>query len=76
MVVRNFYVEADIDGRATTLRGGPASKEGEMTIHVHQREDGCILRDVVTVVCKEHDGVLTTTVLLDGKVQGKYESKR
>ena len=28
MAVRNFYVEADIDGRQTMLGGGPRNKDG------------------------------------------------
>lgn len=74
--VRNFYVEADIDGRETTLGGGPRAKDGEMTVHIHQRCDGGISSDVVKVTCKECNGQLTTTVIVDGKVVSKITTKR
>ena len=35
MAVRNFYVEADLDGRQTKLGGGPKAKE----------EAGLVFRD-------------------------------
>lgn len=77
MAVRNFYVEADIDGRQTTLGGGPASKTGEMTVHIHQRDDGGIVSDVVKVLCREHNGILTTEVYNnEGELVLTYESKR
>lgn len=77
MAVRNFYVEANIDGRQTTLRGGPASKTGEMTVHIHQRDDGGIVSDVVRVLCKEYDGKLTTEVYNNkGELVYTYESRR
>lgn len=61
MAVRNFYVEANIDGRQTTLGGGPASKTGEMTVRLYQRDDGAIT-DALLIECKERDGVLVTEV--------------
>ena len=77
MAVRNFYVEADIDGRQTTLGGGPASKTGEMTVHIHQRDDGGIASDVVKIRCRERDGKLTTEVYNNkGELVFSYESNR
>lgn len=61
MAVRNFYVEANIDGRATTLGGGPKSKTGEMTVRLYQRDDGAI-SDALLIECKERDGKLITEV--------------
>lgn len=61
MAVRNFYVKANIDGRATNLGGGPASKTGEMTVRLYQRDDGAIT-DALLIECKERDGKLTTEV--------------
>ena len=77
MAVRNFYVEADIDGRQTTLGGGPASKTGEMTVRIHQRDDGGLVSDVVKVRCRERNGILTTEVYNNkGELVFPYESKR
>lgn len=61
MAVRNFYVEANIDGRQTTLGGGPKSKTGEMTVRLYQRDNGGIA-DALLIECKERDGVLITEV--------------
>lgn len=61
MAVRNFYVEANIDGRQTTLGGGPASKTGEMTVRLYQRDNGEIT-DALLIECKERDGNLITEV--------------
>lgn len=62
MAVRNFYVEADIDGRQTKLGGGPKAKDGEMTVHIHQRSDGDIVSDAVKIRCTERNGELMTEV--------------
>lgn len=61
MAVRNFYVEANIDGRATILGGGPASKTGEMTVRLYQRREGEIT-EALMIDCEESNGVLTTKV--------------
>ena len=61
MAVRNFYVEADIDGRQTMLGGGPRNKEDGMKVCIYQRVDGAI-SDPIKIICTEHDGVLTTEI--------------
>lgn len=61
MAVRNFYVEANIDGRQTSLGGGPKSKTGEMTVRLYQRNDGAIT-DALLIECREQDGKLITEV--------------
>ena len=61
MAVRNFYVEANIDGRETTLGGGPRNKMGEMTVRLYQRDEGEIT-DALLIECRERDGVLITEV--------------
>ena len=77
MAVRNFYIEADIDGRQTTLGGGPRKKDGEMTVRIHQREEGGINSDVVKICCGERNGVLTTEVYNnEGELVFTYNSKR
>lgn len=59
--MRNFYLEADIDGRETMLAGGPRAKDGGMTVWIRRRNEG---RSEVafTVYCWELDGELTMTV--------------
>ena len=61
MAVRNFYVEANIDGRQTTLGGGPKSKTGEMTVRLYQRDEG-VITDALLNECRERDGNLITEV--------------
>ena len=62
MAVRNFYVEANIDGRSTKLAGGPAAKDGEMVINLYQRDKGEIVT-AFKLLCKERDGNLVTSII-------------
>ena len=76
MAVRNFYVDAHIDGRATPLAGGPRSKQGEMTVRIYQRDDGAIT-EALMIDCEERDGVLTTKVYdREHNLLFTYETKR
>lgn len=76
MAVRNFYVEADIDGRETMLGGGPRSKDGGMKVCIYQRVDGAI-SDPVKIICKELNGVLTTEIYdPDGKCIYSFSNVR
>lgn len=61
MAVRNFYVEANIDGRTAPISGGPASKTGEMTVRLYQRSEGAIT-EALMIECEECNGMLTTKV--------------
>lgn len=40
MAMRNWWIVVEIDGRTTTLKGGPRSKEGGFTLTVYQRDKG------------------------------------
>ena len=40
MAVRNFWVEVEVDGRSTKLKGGPHNKYGGMIIKLYQRKEG------------------------------------
>ena len=62
MAVRNFWVDADIDGRKTMLSGGPASKEGGMGVVIKQRSNGGIVT-AFKVNCYEVDGELIAEVI-------------
>lgn len=61
MAVRNFYIDADIDGRATMLSGGPRAKDGGMDIELYQRDDGKILR-IASIRCRAHGNTLITSI--------------
>jgi len=40
MAMRNFWIEGDVDGRKTSLAGGPQGAGGGFSLIVYQREDG------------------------------------
>ena len=61
MAVRNFYVEADVDGRATSLGAGPSNKTGGMRVKIFQRNCGEI-EEALTIRCAEQNGKLITKV--------------
>lgn len=42
MAVRPFYIESDIEGRQTMLKGGPKSGSGDMNTTIYVRDEGCI----------------------------------
>ena len=43
MAVRNFWVEASIDGRESKVSGGPRAKEDGMETVIYQRDNGSIV---------------------------------
>ena len=75
MAVRPFYIEANIEGRATRLGGGPRRKDGYMNVELTQRSEGAI-KTALTIECGtiEVDGeeVLCTSVY-DNKGDLVYE---
>jgi len=44
--VRNFWIDADIDGRRSSLTGGPVAKDGGFTMRIRQRDDGTVSEPV------------------------------
>ena len=40
MAVRNYWIEAKIDGRKTLLTGGPEGKQGGFFMRIHMRAEG------------------------------------
>jgi hypothetical protein len=60
--VRNFYLTADIDGRASGLSGGPRSKDGGMSATILVRHEGSILRAVEISAIARRDGTLLLRV--------------
>lgn len=75
MAVRNFWIDADIDGRQTMLSGGPRSKDGGMEVNIYQRNDGGI-HHTVKVNCRANGDNLITDVYIDGILVGKHGSFR
>ena len=77
MAVRNFWVEADIDGRQTMLSGGPRSKDGGMDVTVYQRDEGQI-KTAVEIKCfiSRKTGKLVTVVAKNERCVAKIETDR
>ena len=61
MATRNFWIEAEVEGRKTSLAGGPRSKDGGMDVFLTVREDGGI-REAVRIVCRS-DGDKNTIMV-------------
>lgn len=49
-MIRPFYISADIEGRKTPLAGGPARKDGGMTVEITQR-NGEKIETAFTIKC-------------------------
>lgn len=76
MAIRNFWIEANIDGRNNELKGGPKSKEGGMEIEVFQRNEGEIVT-ALKVYCSELNGVLYANVFDgEGNLIFQYVTRR
>ena len=71
MAVRNFYIDAIIDGRQTKLSGGPARKDGGLFMTLYQRNHGGI-DTAVNIRCYENDGKLQTDVFVNFELVGSY----
>lgn len=41
--VRNFWLEGQIDGRASKIEGGPVSKDGGFFLRVKMRDEGSVV---------------------------------
>ena len=66
MAIRPFYMNAEIDGRSSSLSGGPKSKSGGQDITIYQRDNGSVITAFRVVSFSRMDGnrlVLTTQVL-------------
>ena len=62
MAIRNFWVEGDIDGRETTLSGGPRASNGGMDVTIKQRDKNSIVVAVRISCRRRDDGLLVTSV--------------
>ena len=75
MAVRNFWVEADVDGYQNMVSGGPRGKTSGMDVTVYQREDGGI-KTAVQIFCRSRDEKLITEVQIGGELVGRFETVR
>lgn len=61
-IVRNFWLEALIDGRRSRLVGGPRAKDGGMSLTLYQRSGGSVVT-AVEICCRyTMDGLLVMEV--------------
>jgi hypothetical protein len=59
--VRNFWLSADVDGRATEVSGGPRSKDGGLSATFYIRDEGSILEAVQVRAWAHSDGTLSVS---------------
>ena len=62
MATRNFWIEADIDGRKTELAGGPRRKDGGFSMVIYMRNEGGIDRPIKIDGFVKSDGSLMLRV--------------
>jgi hypothetical protein len=76
MTVRNFWIEASIDGKNTLLSGGPQNKNGGFYMNIKQRSNGDITKALV-IDGKEKNGKLVLSIWDDnGKLIHTFETER
>ena len=54
--VRNFWLDAQIDGRKSILTGGPSAENGGMSVEIFFRENGQISNRNIVLDCVCGDG--------------------
>ena len=62
MAVRNFYIDADIPGRAEHLKGGPRNSKDGMSIKLYVRELGSITT-ALDIDCTVDDNLLYIRII-------------
>ena len=75
MATRNFWIDAEIDGRETPLAGGPRSKDGGMDVLLTVREDGGI-SEAVRIACRSVGAKNIVRVFFNGEIIAEREYKR
>jgi hypothetical protein len=60
--IRNFWLEASIDGRRSRLASGPRSKDGGFCLQIQNRDHGDISPDSLRIVGRCTGDTLKLTV--------------
>lgn len=60
--VRNFWADADIDGKRSNAVGGPRNKDGGMKITLYQRDNGTITTAINVDCFIDCEGKVVTVV--------------
>lgn len=74
MSVRPFYIDADIEGRATPLAGGPRRADGSMHIKITQRNAGDIETAFKISSYREGDKLVTKVYDSNGACVATHET--
>lgn len=69
--VRNFWIEAEIDGRKSAFASGPVSKEGGFTLDISIRDSGSVSRALTVWGRVNHAGEIVLSV--ENKMEGTAE---
>lgn len=66
--VRNFWIEAEIDGRKTPIKFGPQGEDGGFSLIVFMRIDGELIwvADITGGIYVEQDDTLCLHIRCDG----------
>ena len=64
--MRNFYMKSKVDGRKTSLTGGPRSRDGGMVITLFQKEKGESVEVLSVISTVLPNGDLKTIVRVKG----------
>ena len=76
MAIRNFWVEAEVDGKATPVAFGPRNADGGFTLTVKMRDNGDITRPIEIAGLVHIDGTLELTVHQNGQRIGQVKTRR
>ena len=60
--MRNFWIEATIDGKQTKLASGPRAKDGGFMMKVYQRDEGQSVTACEVIGAVDETGELCLTV--------------
>lgn len=74
--IRNFWVDAEVDGRANKLAGGPIAKTGGLTVSIKQRDNGSITEPYNIRSYVDFNGDLCTQIYKNGTLLDTHTTKR
>jgi hypothetical protein len=75
--VRNFWIEADIDGRKSPFAAGPVSKDGGFSLRISMRDKGRIVEPLNLYGIATEDGGLELRIVTgDGMNFERFSADR
>lgn len=74
--VRNFWIEANIDGYKNPLKGGPRNKDGGFVLFVGMRDQGSVTNPVYIRGMVTAENKLALYVHANGKIIYEMETER